>query len=146
LRYAKNIIGGKFMAMRETSKSLRIYFFIVSAILWLKTFAVFSSGFSVVLLAWLIPIVFIAASYLVIGFKIDYFLKEKTNFIYLCLGISLLTNIVNFVTANIMLNQPLGFVPLLIGIAIVWYLYVNVKLLSNSGKESSDATLSTENN
>jgi len=112
--------------MRESVKSLRLYFGVVGILSFLST--VFSQSLFV-----LYTVVEIALSIGYIYFALalpGYLTPKRSKYVKTFLVLSIATSLL-YIGIDFLTSGYVDFVTLVIGVLITWYLYVNVRRLSN---------------
>ncbi len=122
--------------MKETFGSLRAYFIIISVLGGIGLFSAYSKIADFqgdipieTIITMIFSTIFIVL-YLVIGLKIKYFINEKRGVIYFVLLLSVSNAIYSFLRSYLLTKRFDGGVFSLITIAIMFYLYYNVRRLS----------------
>ena len=122
--------------MKETFGSLRAYFIIISVLggIGLVTnygkIADFQGDIPIeTIITMMFSTIFIVL-YFIIGLKIKYFVNEKRGVIYFVLLLSVLNAIYSILKFYLLTKRLNGTLVPIITIAIMYYLYYNVKRLS----------------
>ena len=132
------------MAMRETIRSLRIYFFIVSLIMGTAALAGLNGQGGTLPKEIAIVGMLFALSYLIIAIKLESFLANKLTFVYSTLAATaILAGVVFWRESSA--GRVSGILPFGIKLLIMWYLYKNIKRLSTEQGKPSIKPSSNQN-
>ena len=120
------------MAMRESVRSLSVYFIVIACFYGFKCISAFA-GSPVLVVDAIIGFIWIAfgIAYLYIGIRLKQLLIEAPKVINSVILVSMGVLVVSFLLGVLLGMQASTGGPLIIGLLVTWYLLKNVKRLSS---------------